>query len=96
MGAPVGNKNATKSKPFLLALERALKKRSIVAQRDALDEIAEQLLAQCDKGELPAIQELANRLDGRPAQSLTVSGDVDNPLTIAIAAAEQLKSKLRA
>lgn len=81
-GAPLGNKNGAKEKPWLAALNRALAKRSLESQKDALDALAEKLLDQCSDGSLTALQELGNRLDGKPAQSLTVGGDGDNPLEI--------------
>jgi len=33
-----------------------------------------------DEGDLQAMKEINDRLDGRAAQSLTISGDEDNPL----------------
>jgi hypothetical protein len=44
-----------------------------------LREIARVHIARCEAGDMQAIKELANRLDGRPAQMLEDSGP-DNPL----------------
>ena len=82
-GAPKGNTNATKNKPWQAAIERALAKRSLLAQREAIDELAEKFLQKCDEGDLGALKEFGDRIEGRPAQSMTVSGDEDNPLVIA-------------
>lgn len=82
MGAPVGNKNAIKAKRWSQAIERALSARSRVEQVDALDALAEKLLAKCDEGDLGALKELGDRLDGKAAQSVTVGGDEENPLRI--------------
>lgn len=81
-GAPVGNRNGAKEKPWLAALNRALERRSLESQKNALDDLANKLLDSCMDGNLSALQELANRLDGKPAQSLTVGGDPDQPLEI--------------
>lgn len=84
MAAPKGNQNAAKAKQWSAAIERALDKRALrkghKSRAEALDELAEQLLIQCEDGSLMAIKELADRLDGKPAQAVALSGDEDNPL----------------
>jgi hypothetical protein len=45
----------------------------------ALREIAKVHIAKCKEGDMRAIKELGDRLDGRPAQMLEDSGP-DNPL----------------
>lgn len=82
MAAPLGNTNATKSKPWAAALNRALERRSLAEKKAGLDELADKLIDSCLEGNLGALQELGNRLDGKPAQALTVSGDEDNPLRV--------------
>lgn len=74
MPAPLGNQNARKGKPWQAAINRALEKRSRVAQMEALDELAESLLRKCDDGDIAALKELGDRLDGKPAQAI-VNGD---------------------
>ena len=76
-GAPTGNQNAASGKMWRAAICRAVEKRG-VERGQALDEIAEKLLALCDAGEIQAIKELGDRLDGKPAQVL--AGDPDAPL----------------
>jgi hypothetical protein len=46
-----------------------------------LREIARVHIARCEAGDMQAIKELANRLDGRPAQILEHSGPDSNPIT---------------
>jgi hypothetical protein len=70
MGAPVGNKNATRAKQWQLAIERALDKRGASNRTEALDALAEKLLQQCDAGDMTALKELGDRLDGKPAQTI--------------------------
>lgn len=80
MGAPVGNQNAAKAKLWAAAINRALEKRGGGDKVKALDELAEKLLANCDGGDLAALKELGDRLDGKPAQAVALSGDEDSPL----------------
>lgn len=72
-GAPKGNNNAGKGRRWLSAIERALDKRSKRDQIEALDELAEQLLNKCAEGDLGALKELGDRLDGKAAQSLDIT-----------------------
>lgn len=70
-----GNQLGAKSRLFDAALRRA------IAQDDGkrLREAAEQLLNHAAEGEAWAINALADRLDGKAAQSVTVeSPDVEN------------------
>lgn len=74
MGAPVGNNNATKSKPWKQALKRALaRKHGDVTS--GLISIASQIVEAADNGESWAIREIADRLDGKPAQQQIITGD---------------------
>lgn len=70
-GAPKGNNNAAKGKRWLNAIEKALEKRAKSDQQAALVELADKLLDQCAEGNLQALQELGNRLDGKPNQAIT-------------------------
>lgn len=62
------------------AIQRALEKRGGGDKVKALDELAEKLLVNCDSGDLAALKELGDRIDGKPAQSII--GDEENPLNI--------------
>jgi len=86
VGGQPGNTNATKGKPWRDAIDNALKKRdkSRVGGKLALDELAEKLLSLCDEGDLAALKEMADRIEGKPAQSMTLSGDEDAPLVTRI------------
>lgn len=76
MGAPTGNSNAKKGKLWFDALRKEC------VQRDALAEIAKVLVDKAIAGEPWAIAEVANRFDGKPAQSVELTGDPDNPLQV--------------
>ncbi len=77
MGAPVGNLNAAKGQKYIYeALRKALvqddKKRLAIGMEKVLDLVSE--------GDPWAMSFVRDTLDGKPAQSVTVSGDADNPL----------------
>lgn len=73
------NKNAAKNKPWLDALARAMA-RYDGGKLNALNLIADQTVKLAVSGEPWAIKEIGDRVDGKAAQSMTVSGDADNPL----------------
>ena len=78
-GAPIGNKNA--AKPNRLwgdAIRRA------IAQNDSekLRKAADALVKAAENGDVAALRELGDRLDGKAPQQITVSGDADEPLRI--------------
>lgn len=79
MGAPIGNVNALKNKPWGDALRRCLARREQQGGK-ALNAIAEVLTEKALEGDLAAIKELGDRLDGKPAQ--TIGGDPESPLTL--------------
>lgn len=78
MGAPLGNRNATKNKPFADAINRA------IAQDDGkrLRDIAEKLLTMAAGGEIQAIKELADRTDGKAMQAIEASGPEGGPIQL--------------
>ena len=79
-GAALGNQNAIRAKRWSQAIDRALSERSRKDQIDALDALAEKLLMLCDAGDLGALKELGDRIEGKSAQSVTLSGDEERPL----------------
>lgn len=64
------------------AINRALRKRSRTDQIEALDVLAEKFLTAADSGDMAAFRELGDRLDGKAAQQVTLSGDADNPIRL--------------
>jgi|SRR6185312_11506589 len=81
MGAPVGNQNAARAKVWRAAIERALERRKPANKRiKAIDELADKLLEECAGGNLSALQELGNRLDGKPPQAIIGGEEGDPPL----------------
>jgi hypothetical protein len=69
-GGQPGNQNAVKSKRWYAAIDRALAKRCKGDGIKALDELAEKLLANAEAGDMSALKELGDRLDGKAAQAI--------------------------
>ena len=82
MGAPVGNQNAARGRMWRAAIERALAKRSRVDQVEALDDLADKLLTLAYEGDLGALKELGDRLEGKPGQAIELTGADGGPVTI--------------
>ena len=82
MGAPVGNQNAKKAKRWQDALIKALARYETqdgsIRAGQALDRLAENVVREALAGSKDAWQEIGNRLDGKPAQSI-IGGDDDDP-----------------
>ena len=76
-GAPLGNKNAVGSKPWTDALQRAIAQDNGKRLRAG----AEALLDRIAEGDLTAMQIYADRIEGKPHQSLVLANDADNPIT---------------
>jgi hypothetical protein len=74
MGAPIGNKNATKNKLWEDALRRAL----LAEDGKKLRSLADKLIARAEEGDVTALKEIGDRMDGKPTQ--TIGGDPDAPI----------------
>lgn len=80
-GAQPGNTNAKKGKDWQLAIRKALALHSGgEGATKGLEKIAKKLIAAAENGDAWALKELGDRIDGKPAQSMTVSGDESAPL----------------
>lgn len=66
-GAPIGNKNATKNRPWAEAINRAL----LAEDGKKLRALAEKLIEKALEGDVAALKEIGDRADGKPAQALT-------------------------
>lgn len=107
MAAPLGNQNAAKAKQWTAAIERALERRGDPSidpdkpvarspKAKALDDLAEKFL---NSVELPSngvrgYQELADRLEGKVAQTLQ-GPDGESLFAPVVGAAEGLRQKIR-
>ena len=77
VGAPVGNNNAGKNHVWRGALNRALSQYqgNGIPRGQALNLIAERVVKQALQGDKDSIAEIANRLDGKPSQAVSVAQD---------------------
>ena len=86
MGAPVGNQNAAKAKRWAAAIDRALDRRAqakgLRDAQEALDELAERFLIAVETGDISAYRELGDRLEGKPAQSVALTGEDGGPIKV--------------
>jgi hypothetical protein len=79
-GGQPGNDNATKGALYNSALKRALA-RSGGNVDGGLNKVCDNLVKAAIDGEQWAIKEIADRIDGRPAQTQILEGG-DKPITI--------------
>lgn len=89
-GAPNGNNNARKGSEWRDAIRAELaeigrdREGDQAAYIKGLRECAKQFIEAAKTGESWALKELGDRMDGKAAQSLTLSGDSENPLSLSI------------
>src|SRR5215831_16262266 len=85
-GAPLGNQNGAKAKRWSAAIERALSRKGVDAQQQ-LDAMADAFVSAVlagDKDAIPGWKEFGDRMEGKPAQSMTLAGDSEAPLTVSL------------
>ena len=73
VGAPLGNNNHKKGKPFQDALRRA-----IAQNPQKIRNIVDKVLDQAEEGEAWAVKEIADRLDGKAIQANTFEDSEGN------------------
>lgn len=85
MGAPKGNQNAAKGKVWHGAIMRALDRRTARREDGTLeiDHLADKLLDLVSTGDLPALKEFGDRMDGKPAQAIIGDSEAD-PLSVMV------------
>ena len=77
MGAPAGNTNSSKdNRLWANTIRRAI----VQGDAERLRRIAEKLLAMAEDGDLQAMREIGDRLDGKPSQALDLGSDPDRPV----------------
>ena len=90
MGAPTGNQNAAKAKRWEAAILRAVEawpkepdSADCSALMIGLNKAAHEFVKGVyERGDLGFFKEFGDRLEGKSAQSLTLSGDEQNPLSV--------------
>lgn len=88
-GGQLGNQNGRRGKEWFDAL------RKTCVQKQALEKLAEVVVEKALAGEQWAIQEIACRMDGKPAQAIEVSGPDGDPLQIQDATSIELDNRIR-
>lgn len=78
MAAPIGNQNAKKGRLWADAIKRAVARKFNGDLNHGLDQLAEKLIDAVAEGDLPALKEFGDRMDGKPAQAI-IGGDEDDP-----------------
>lgn len=74
MAAPIGNENAKKGKMWSDALRKQ------IVQRQAMDQLAGALIDKALDGDLAALREIGDRLEGKPTQ--VIAGDDEAPIVV--------------
>jgi len=92
-GGQPGNQNAKKARIFCDAIRRALAKKANGDLSAGVDKLADKLVEEGLKGEQWAVQEIGNRLDGKPAQVIVGGDDDDNPVRIEAIAIKLVQPK---
>lgn len=82
MAAPVGNSNAAKGKAWADAVKRAIRTKYGKEWEQSLEELAAKLVEAADQGDLQALKEVGDRIDGKPKQQIEASGEGGGPLLL--------------
>lgn len=78
IGAPLGNRNAAHDKPWTNALRRAL----LAEDGKKLRACADKLISEAEAGNVIALKEIADRLEGKPAQAIV--GADGGPIEVSV------------
>ena len=84
MGAPIGNSNSAKGRLWADAIKRAVARKHNGDLNHGLDTLAEKLIEAVIAGDLPAIKEFGDRMDGKPAQAVVGGSEDDEPIKHAL------------
>ena len=79
MGPPKGNKNSSKENRVW---GKTVKKLAIQEDYKRIHKVAEALFKKAEEGDVSAIKELGDRIDGKASQEIT--GDSVAPITIVV------------
>jgi len=79
-GAPIGNTNAAKGK----LVENLLRKISVQEDHKRIAQGLGVILDKAAEGDQRAVEFVRDTFDGKPAQSVSVSGDEDSPLMVKV------------
>jgi hypothetical protein len=77
MAAPLGNSNARKENRLWADAVRRC-----IVQGKTLESLAAVLIAKALEGDMVAIKEIGDRLDGKPKQAIVGGDEDDNPIAL--------------
>ena len=75
MAAALGNQYAAKSRVWTTAINNVLERKHPKGRMAALEDLAERLIAGVEAGDLAAIKEIGDRVEGKPSQAVIHAGD---------------------
>jgi N-methylhydantoinase B/oxoprolinase/acetone carboxylase alpha subunit len=78
-GAPLGNQNSIKSNRYFAETIKRMVKQS---DGEVLRKIAQALIDKAEDGDLGAIKEFADRVDGKAMQENKMTGDENAPIVL--------------
>lgn len=80
-GSPIGNENSIKSNRLWA---ETIKRAVTQSDGERLRRIAESLLTKAEEGDMSAIRELGDRLDGKPSQTVdtNISGNLNHKFEV--------------
>lgn len=78
-GRPLGSKNQIGTKAWRDALSLAVMRKDPKSGHEYLHLIAARVVLEAMRGNMAAVHEIGDRLDGR---TVTIAGDPDNPMTL--------------
>lgn len=90
-GAPIGNTHAAKSNRLVTDTLRL----AVTQNKHKLRAGLEAILDEAEKGDLTCMTFIADRLDGKPKQSVELGEDPEAPLFSMLADASKLRTKIR-
>lgn len=79
-GPPLGNDNAARGNEWHLAIKRALARKGEGDYRRGLDKLADKVVEAAASGDGRAWQDIADRFDGKPRQSIEATGLNGGPI----------------
>jgi hypothetical protein len=80
-GAPLGSKNASKSNRLF---GETIKRLIVQSEGEVVRQIAEALINKAIDGDMNAIKEFGDRVDGKVVQESKLSGDSEAPVIIQV------------
>lgn len=80
MAAAPGSTNRADGKRWRMAIDKALEKKG-TDQWAALVEVAETLIDKAKQGDMSAIKELGDRIDGKSIQPMDIKGELNSNVT---------------